>query len=64
MFNKACARIERQIDDDNPWIAQNAARDALNKYSGMVMGEDKQEITVKITGGMPDVGMPERSEDD
>lgn len=64
MFNKACARIERQIDDDNPWIAQNAARDALNKYSGMVMGEDKQEITVKITGGMPDVGMPERSEED
>lgn len=64
MFNKACARLERQIDDDNPWIAQNAARDALNKYSGMVMGEDKQEIVVHVSSGMPDIGMPERSEDD
>lgn len=64
MFNKACARLERQIDDDNPWIAQNAARDALNKYSGMVMGEDKQEIVVHVSSGMPDIGMPERSEED
>ena len=64
MFNKACSRLERQIDDDNPWIAQNAARDALNKYGGMVMGEDKQEIVVHIAGGMPDIGMPERSEED
>ena len=64
MFNKACARIERQIDDDNPWIAQNAARDALNKYGTMVMGEDKQEIVVHVSGGMPAIGMPERSEED
>lgn len=63
MFNKACARIERQIDDENPWIAQNAARDAMNKYGGMVMGEDKQQITVHIAGGMPDIGMPDRSDD-
>jgi hypothetical protein len=28
------------------------------------MGEDRQEIVVHVSGGMPDIGMPERSEDD
>lgn len=63
MFNKACTRIEKQIDDENPWIAQNAARDAMNKYGAMVMGEDHQQITVHISGGMPDIGMPDRTDD-
>lgn len=64
MFNKASNRIEQQIDDENQWIAQNAARDVIAKYSGMVMGEDKQEITVHLLGGLPDVGMPQRTDED
>jgi transposase len=64
MYNKASRKIENQIEDDNPWIAQNAARTVLTTYGGLVLGEDKQEIVVHIAGGMPDIGMPERSEDD
>lgn len=64
MYNKASRKIEHQIEDDNPWIAQNAARTVLTTYGGLVLGEDKQEIVVHIAGGMPDIGMPERSEDD
>lgn len=64
MYNKASRKIENQIEDDNPWIAQNAARTVLTTYGGLVLGEDKQEIVVHIAGGMPDIGMPERSEED
>ena len=64
MYNKASRKIENQIEDDNPWIAQNAARTVLTTYGGLVLGEDKREIVVHIAGGMPDIGMPERSEDD
>jgi hypothetical protein len=64
MYNKASRKIENQIEDDNPWIAQNAARTVLTTYGGLVLGEDKQEIVVHIAGGMPAIGMPERSEDD
>ena len=55
---KAIQRITAQIDDDNPWIAQNAAREALTRFLPMVMGEDDKTITVKIEG-MPEMGTPE-----
>ena len=64
MYNKASRKIESQIEDTNPWIAQNAARTVLTTYGGIVLGENKQEIVVHTAGGMPDIGMPERTEDD
>lgn len=64
MYNKASRKIESQIEDTNPWIAQNAARTVLTTYGGIVLGENKQEIVVHMAGGMPDVGMPERTEDE
>lgn len=64
MYNKASRKIESQIEDTNPWIAQNAARTVLTTYGGIVLGENKQEIVVHMAGGMPDIGMPERTEDE
>ena len=64
MYNKASRKIESQIEDTNPWIAQNAARTVLTTYGGIVLGDNKQEIVVHMAGGMPDIGMPERTEDD
>lgn len=63
MFNKAMKGTMRDMDDTNPWIRQNAQRMVIDRFGSSVLGEDKQEITVHITGGMPDIGMPDRSED-
>ena len=63
---KAQRVLMKQMDSDagNGFLAQNAASLITNRYAGIVMGEDKQEIVVHITGGMPAVGMPERSDED
>lgn len=63
-FTKAVHRLDKQIDSENEWIAQGASREIIGRYGASVLGEDKQEITVHITGGMPDVGMPDRTGDE
>lgn len=63
-FTKAVHRLDKQIDSENEWIAQGASREIIGRYGASVLGEDKQEITVHITGGMPDVGMPDRTDDE
>lgn len=57
---KASRVLEKQMDSDagSGFLAQNAANAIMNRSYAAVMGEDKQEITVHITGGMPPVGMP------
>ena len=63
---KAQRVLEKQLDSDagKGFLAQNAANSILNRNYAQVMGEDKQEITVRIVGGMPDIGMPERTDQD
>lgn len=63
---KAQHLLVKQMDSDagNGFLAQNAASLITNKYASTMMGDDKQEITITITSGMPDVGMPERSDED
>jgi len=55
---KAMKRITEQVDDENPWIAQNAAREVLTRFLPIVMGEDDKTITIKVEG-MPELGTPE-----
>ena len=57
-YGRALARIDKQIDDANPWIAQGAAREVLQRYGPAIMGEDDQTVTVKIEG-MPEIGTPD-----
>lgn len=64
MFNKAIRGTLRDMDDTNPWIRQNAQRMIIDKFGASVMGEDKQEIVIHVSGGVPNIGMPERTEDD
>lgn len=56
--------LEKQLDSDagSGFLAQNAANSILNRHYNTVMGEDKQEVTIRIVGGMPDIGMPERTD--
>lgn len=58
--------IEKSLDSDaaNGYLALNAAQTALTQFGPAVMGDDKQEVTITIVGGMPDVGMPDRSDND
>lgn len=63
MFNKAMRGTMRDMDNDNPWIRQNAQRMIIDKFGASILGEDKQQITVHISGGMPDIGMPDRTDD-
>ena len=57
-YGRALNRIDQQIDDANPWIAQGAAREVLQRYGPAIMGEDDQTVTVKIEG-MPEIGTPD-----
>lgn len=63
-FTKAVGRLSKQVDSENEWIAQGASRELVGRYGASVLGDDKQEITIHISGYTPNVGMPERSEDD
>ena len=56
--------LEKQLDSDagSGFLAQNAANSILNRHYNTVMGEDKQEVTIRIVGGMPDIGMPDRAD--
>lgn len=56
-YGKALNRITQQIDDPNPWIAQGAAREALTRFGPAIMGENENEIVIKVEG-MPVLGMP------
>ena len=62
---KAQAVLLRQMDSDagNGFLAYNAAALVTNKYADKIMGEDKQEITIHIAGGMPDIGMPDQADE-
>lgn len=56
-YGRALNRIDKQIDDPNPWIAQGAAREVLTRFGPAIMGEDDKSITVKVEG-MPVLGVP------
>ena len=62
---KAQRVLIKQLDSDagNGFLAQNAANLLTSRYAGAIMGEDKQEITIHISGGLPDIGMPDRSDE-
>ena len=63
---KAQRVLMKQMDSDagNGFLAQNAASLITNKYASTIMGEDKQEIHVTITGYQPTPGMPYRTEEE
>ena len=62
---KAQRVLVQQMDSDagNGFLAYNAAALVTNKYADKIMGEDKQEITIHIAGGMPDIGMPDQADE-
>ena len=63
---KAQRVLMKQMDSDagNGFLAQNAASLITNRYAGVIMGDDKQEVHVVISGYTPTPGMPERTEEE
>lgn len=63
---KAQNLLIKQLDSNaaSGYLAQNAAALITNRFAAAVMGEDKQEITINITSGMPEIGMPERTDEE
>jgi predicted RNA binding protein with dsRBD fold (UPF0201 family) len=63
---KARKVLEKSMQSDaaNGYLALNAAQTVLARYDSEVMNKDSQEITITISGGMPDIGMPKRADDD
>ena len=56
---RALVKLAYQIDDPNGWLANKAANDILTQSKRMVLGNDENEITVKIEG-LPEIGEPEQ----
>ena len=60
---RAVGRLEKQIDNENDWVANKAANDVVNlaKTTGIFQSEEKA-INVKIEG-MPEIGSPDSDEE-
>jgi hypothetical protein len=63
---KARRVIEKSMESDaaNGYLALNAAQTALARYDDEVMNKEDKEIKIVITGGMPEIGMPKRPDDE
>lgn len=64
LIAKARRVLEKGLDSQEGYLALQSAQTALNRYDAAVMGEDKQEITLRIVGYTPEVGMPYRPADE
>ena len=63
---KARRVIDKSLDSDaaNGYLALNAAQTALARYDDDVMNKEDKEIRIVISGGMPEIGMPQRPDDE
>ena len=57
-YSKAMSLLDKQLSDGNAWVAQGAARELINQVSTMVLGEEKQEVVVRVEGA-PAMGEPD-----
>lgn len=60
-FARAYRVLGKQLEDKNAWLQNKAANDILTRFGPQVMGEDSNQITVKIEG-MPTMGAPDMME--
>lgn len=56
-FGPAVARIRKQVDDPNGWLANKASNDIITRFGPAVMGEESREVVVRVEGA-PVLGSP------
>ena len=57
--SRAVARLSAQIDDNNAWVAQNAAREILSRYGASIIGSDDSSTVRIVLDNMPELGEPD-----
>lgn len=55
LYGKALNIMGNQLDSENEWIQQNAARDLLTRFQTDVTGAEANTVTVHVIG-MPEIG--------
>ena len=62
---RARRKIDKSMNSDNEYLAFQAAQYAISRYEDAVMGEDRGDVVVRLVSGeLPKIGMPQRSDDD
>lgn len=62
---KRQAELLRADEDEKARrLSQQAAKDILDRAGIRVPKEEKRDITIRFTGGMPEIGMPARGGED
>ena len=61
---KARRVLEKGLDSPEGYLALQSAQTTLSRYDAPVMGDNQQEVTLRIIGYTPSPGMPERSEEE
>ena len=66
LMGKGLRKILAQIDDDEKWISNKAANDAVNFAKGRIFGEEDNRVVVEFADGtgMPEIGTPDTDEAD
>ena len=59
---RAIDRLEKQIDDDQPWIANKAANDYITLATKTsIFANEEKAVRIEISG-MPELGTPDQEE--
>lgn len=56
---KALKKLSEQIDHEQPWLANKAANDILQRVPKSMLGEEDENTVVVKVEGMPEIGSPE-----
>ena len=63
LMNKGLGKILRQMDANEPWLANKAANDGINFAKSRIFGDEDRSISVQFEN-MPDIGSPDQDEED
>lgn len=63
-YARAKAKLNSQLDSNNEWVSQNAARDIVGRTEKFVLKPaERQEIVVRLVGA-PELGVPDAGDED
>ena len=57
MYMKAVSKLVELIDNENPWVAMNAAREIANKFEQYVLPEENNNVVITLENA-PLIGVP------
>ena len=65
LMSKGLRKIYDQMDDDEKWISNKAANDAINFAKARLFAEEDNKVVIEFTNGaMPEIGVPEQDEEE